>query len=254
MRGQIALLAGLVAACAAPRGNAVSAMPKQDRGESHAEPPQRRAEGTEQPTPPSAASAPPLTFKLAGRVSGSVNGPLQGGMTLRSGDLLDLTVETSDAAHLYVLYCGASGNLTSYPSAGAAASQRGVRMVLPGPGKQFRLDDRTGSEVLYVVASRSPLSVADPDLDVAISEARTDAARADCAQGGIETRLVGLEPKAQTPRKRPLHEPRASVLRGLEVVDSMASEGDAVQSAVSRSDGIVVLRIPFVHAPSLRGQ
>lgn len=83
------------------------------------------------------------------------------GATLQSRDRLDLAVEVSQEAHLYVVQWTAKESLSVLsPGEGGTPIKALPNHVvhLPGSGKWFQLDDTPGSEVLYVIASPHPMA------------------------------------------------------------------------------------------------
>jgi len=81
-------------------------------------------------------------------------------LTFRSGDRIKVRVEVNDAAYLYVVMKGSSGNWrVMFPS---AEYDSGDNRVFPGreydipKNTRFVFDERTGEEKLFLVLSRKP--------------------------------------------------------------------------------------------------
>jgi hypothetical protein len=83
------------------------------------------------------------------------------GATLRSGDGLKVAFETNRRAHVYVLLLDSSGKASLlFPGAATGADpevEGGERVEIPSGDQWFFLDDRVGTETLYVMASLAPL-------------------------------------------------------------------------------------------------
>ncbi len=111
---------------------------------------------------------------------------LQSGAVLYDEDQLQILVKTAHDAHLHVAFCSAvhtrpgAGELSIYPPAGAIAAARHRVTFVPGRQKDIVLDKRPGAEVLYLIVSRVPLSMADESLANAIRGAQGSANLADC--------------------------------------------------------------------------
>lgn len=123
--------------------------------------------------PPEGSSA--LTLEVMPSLSGSRNATLRTGDEVTSGDGIQVAVKPTVDAHVYVAYCDRSRQLTIFPSDGGIEAKAGMIAYAPAGEAHIILDDQVGPEVLYVIASRKPLDVADPKLAAAISRIRPDA-------------------------------------------------------------------------------
>jgi hypothetical protein len=98
---------------------------------------------------------------------------LENGGTLRSGDRFALRLTVLEPLYLYVEHHAASGGTgILHPSAPSqpAVTQPGLLLLVPSDGT-LQLDERAGRESIWVVASRSLLSV--EQARAAVKEAAT---------------------------------------------------------------------------------
>ncbi len=166
--------------------------------------------GARSPAPP--AGSGDLTLEVTPTLSGSRRAVLRPGDEVVSGDGIQIAVKPAIDAHVYVAYCDRDRRLTIFPRDGSVAARAGTITYIPSEEGHIILDDQVGPEVLYVIASRRPLDVADPDLAAALSRARPDTA-AECGEPfdrvihGDTQRLT--EAGASEPPERP-DEPSAS--------------------------------------------
>jgi len=156
-----------------------------------------------------ACSAPRYTMEVRGSVQGSVTGPILSARALRSGDRFHFTLRTSAPAHLHVAYCNARHEMEIYPPTGEIGAAPDVDVRVPAGEDEFVLDQETGGETVYLIASGEPLDQADPKLLAAIVEGR--AGKRPCAPAldanptGEETKsaayedAVALEPAPPSP-------------------------------------------------------
>jgi len=117
--------------------------------------------------------------------------------------------------------------LDSFPDAdtpGSIEAKAGTTIYAPAQNADIVLDDQVGPEVLYVIASRRRLDLADPELAEAMAKVRPGAADIDCG-APLEQVLA-----KQGPAKSELgHAPGAVAGRAARVrynfthVDSLAS-------------------------------
>lgn len=126
-------------------------------------------------------------------INGAPAGLRGNGGVLRSGDRLQLHVQTRAVSHVYLAYCSHERKLTWFPQHGSLAVATGVVMIAPDPDAAIVLDDNLGAEVLYAVVSRQAVSIADPELGRAIERARAGAPTSDCGE------IMARKPKLRHP-------------------------------------------------------
>lgn len=184
-----------------------------------------------------------LKFRALGRVSESKDWfVLAPNGTLHSGDRIAFEVELTRPAYVYLFFEGPSGDAALlYPPNGAhhlVGPDRPVRV--PDHGRSLKLDDNTGREVVYVVASAQRVPNADKGLD---------AVRASFGPKPSSDRTKKARPKRPDRRPAP-HKPvepppRLSLqTRGLVLV-----EEDKTVSAKPDAEGFIVYPFVLNHAP-----
>lgn len=190
-----------------------------------------------------AGSANALSLEVWATANGSRPGLLVNGMTLASGDTIELSVRTSADAHVYVYFCDEKRTLTRFPETTSFSTKAQEKLAIFKAGEQvFQLDDNVGQEAFYVVASRER---ADPKVSGAVARARKGAAELECSKQ-VELAVVGQNsPAAPPPPTKP---GLPDLTRGGKVVQVGASDSVV---ASSNEDGLVVLRYGFLH--KLRG-
>lgn len=141
----------------------------------------------------------PIDLQVALRVNGARRGAPRDGDIVRSGDHLQLTIQTREASHVYLAYCSRDRELTWFPPRGNILTRPNEVVIAPDPNAAIVLDDNLGPEVLYVVVSRFELSSADPELAKAIEASRQGGLASDCGQpfGG----KPALPPKKPPPKR-----------------------------------------------------
>lgn len=147
----------------------------------------------------------PIDLRVALRINGVGRGAFRDGELVRSGDHLQLTLQTREASHVYLAYCTKDRELAWFPPRGSIATRPDEAVIAPAPNAAIVLDDNLGAEVLYVVVSGSELSLADPALGKAVERARSGRSAADCGQTFGDRRGEG--PSKGT-RRRPKAAPR----------------------------------------------
>lgn len=123
-----------------------------------------------------AAEAPALalTVRVNGK-AGRLLQALESGDTLTSGDLVEVVVATDRPAYVYLVQRFADGSaVVLHPESGDLQLQGGLETRLPEPGAWYRLDEATGEEHLYIVASEQPIGAADSVLAEALAEVRSE--------------------------------------------------------------------------------
>jgi hypothetical protein len=189
---------------------------------------------------------------------------VEDGDVLRSGNGLHMTLHLEAPRHVYLAMLGSSGEATLVlPPEGRNLPRpipAGARLDLPPRGQFFRLDDNTGREAVFVVATAGPLG--DPGRVVRILEAagadHGAAARRLEALGDVEKvsfrhiaaePLVGVDPGAadllrapdpdmlrmpRAGREGPAHTPQAPVFT---VVPG--DPGDANEEVLSEEGSLI---------------
>ena len=196
----------------------------------------------------------PFELKVTPRVRGSREATLRSGDKIVSRDRIKITASTSVDAHLYLGYCDRDRRLAFHPKEGSIEAKAGAIIYAPNQNADIKLDDQVGPEVLYVIASRRRLDLADPELAKALSEVRPGAADADCgpaleqllAKRGPARSDLGHGPKAAAGRTGRVPPP-VELDRGGYI--SWTDAGEV--SAGGDRDGIVVVRYNFIHVDSL---
>ncbi len=97
--------------------------------------------------------------------------------TFHEGDALRLSIMSNEPGYLYVIQQGSSGTWSSiFPDAksGSNRIEAGTPYQVPGDPQKFRVDNRPGTEKLFVVLSREPIS----DLGGAIGRLQNSSASA----------------------------------------------------------------------------
>lgn len=127
-----------------------------------------------------AVESAPFTLQIGVRIHGSKEGPLSDGDTIMTGDRIQVFTQTTEDAHLYLAYCAEDRKLAVFPSHGSISTPAGMTAVAPGKDASLVVDDRLGSETLYVILSRADLVTTDPRLADAIHAAQSGGTVADC--------------------------------------------------------------------------
>jgi len=104
---------------------------------------------------------------------------LHDGDTVMTGERFRVSVQTSEDAHLYLAFC-AHKKLAVYPSPNGIRTRAGELMAVPPAGAELVFDGDPGPEVLYVILSRTEISIADPRLAQALAAKRPRNMPVDC--------------------------------------------------------------------------
>ena len=116
--------------------------------------------------------------------------------TLKSGDFFAYMVEVDRDAYVYVLQFYADGTAkVLFPPSGhirIAANQR--RRVPTSNGQWFQLDEATGTEHLYVIASVESLQQAAPELAEVVGEVRVSPTKVTSAKETAKLTAKAKEP------------------------------------------------------------
>jgi hypothetical protein len=122
----------------------------------------------------------PMELKAALRINGTLRSARRDGDLVRSGDSIQLSIQTGEAGHVLLAYCSSDRQLAWFPLRGSLRTRPDEVLIAPDPNASIILDDNLGREALYVIVSRSELSLADPELSKAIERTRGGAPAADC--------------------------------------------------------------------------
>jgi hypothetical protein len=186
---------------------------------------------------------------------------VQDGRTpLISGDRVQITIRTSQTAHVYLAMCAQSKSdtayhgLTIFPERGSTVIAADAPAILPSPTIGIILDDQPGTEVLYVVVAQRELATADAQLAKALDAARPGAQRGECGA------QLSPRPAPSTGRRPPTPEPagtrpRATIERGMylgEMAPAAPTGSDRPPRPIAAdASGVVVVRyqLPHVRTP-----
>lgn len=107
---------------------------------------------------------------------------LHDGDTVTTGDRIRATAVTSEDAYLYLAFC-TGHELAMYPSQHGVRTTAGSPVLVPEGNGELVLDGAPGTEVLYLIVSRTELSLADPRLSARLAAAAQDGKVVDCGAG-----------------------------------------------------------------------
>jgi hypothetical protein len=199
-----------------------------------------------------------LELSVLGAPSGSAPTILSSGATLRTGDQVVFGVRVSEESWVYLFQRKNSGAIeVLFPSSAmpALTNPLGAAQVLriPPNGQVFELDNEDlGQEVVYVVASRKPLS--------GLQEALSKSSSANKSEGAVSDAMVQLfdegTPECED-KTRGLEigdaDPCARMTRGFQVRQDAAARFFSKEASVkSRSvpgDDVILQVFQFNHAP-----
>jgi hypothetical protein len=184
----------------------------------------------------------PNDLRVALRINGVARGGFRDGELVRSGDHLQLTIQTREASHVYLAYCTRDRELAWFPPRGSVVTRPDEAVIAPAPNAAIVLDDNLGPEVLYVVVSRSELSLADPELGKAVERARGGGSAADCGEAlGDRRRESRSKGARQRPRAAPQARPAAprDRAKAVEVSAATAYAPDEEPERAPRPVGLV---------------
>jgi hypothetical protein len=139
-----------------------------------------------------------------------VSHELHDGDAVMTGDRMRASIQTSEDAYLYLAFC-AHQELAVYPTQGGIRTRAGEVMAAPQAGTELVFDGDPGPEVLYVILSRTEISVADPRLAAALAAQRPSNTPVDCGTG-FEAKLV--KPPNNAGSAGPTAPHSTNVLRG----------------------------------------
>jgi hypothetical protein len=109
----------------------------------------------------------------------AVSHELHDGDEVTTGDRIRASVVTSEDAYLYLAFC-AHHELAIYPSQRGVRTASGTPKLVPEGNGELVVDGDPGTEDLYLILSRTELSLADPHLAAAIAGAGHEAKTMDC--------------------------------------------------------------------------
>jgi len=105
-------------------------------------------------------------------VKAGVRRVLSEGDSLRSGDRVGFEVTSAEPTHVYLIQRFSDGKIAVlFPKVGESNRIQG-RTKIPS-GDLFQLDEVTGKEIVYLVASSKPLQSVASDVKAAIDDVRT---------------------------------------------------------------------------------
>lgn len=157
--------------------------------------------------------------------TGRVLGEAPLGSEFRSGERVQLTVESSTDAYLAIVQHGSDGHrglLYPPPAVGPAAAPIAARAptILPGPRHAFTFDATPGTELLWLVLARDLAELAPLPL----------AAEMDAGDVAVLELLVARETGAKNL-----------------LVEALSDPGDPCTYAANVAGGVVVQEIALVH-------
>lgn len=95
------------------------------------------------------------------------------------GDYIQALVTPKEAVYLYLGYCD-GGELALFPKVGSLRAEAGRATRIPPGDTGLQVQDGSSSEVLYLILSKSELSLASPDLTIKIASSG-GSMEGDCA-------------------------------------------------------------------------
>ena len=176
--------------------------------------------------------------------------------TLKSGDYVEMFVDLRSPAYLYVVQFFADGtSAVLYPSQGDKLVQPGTEIRIPDGGNSFQLDDHTGEENVYVLASRTPVAQADATVATQITEIRKSGDEPAAAppppkpagpDAGVARTNNRVGNGAPPLKHRPDHM-LSLATRNLKLVKRPDGDPALTGSAEKREDNLLVVRFSFKH-------
>lgn len=117
------------------------------------------------------------------------------GSKVATGDYIQASVMPEEAVYLYLGYCD-GGEFALFPPVGSLRAEPGRETRIPPGDTGLQVQANSSSEVLYLILSKSELSLSSPDLTIKIASSG-GAMEGDCAQD------EGDGPARKTPRWQP---------------------------------------------------
>lgn len=208
------------------------------------------------PRPQAARNALAFEFTIQTRSGNGKVRTLRSGDVLRTGDAVVFGVRTSLPSYVYVFQRKPSGRLdVLFPNPGISVSNQltpGKLVRLPPNGQSFRVNaEDVGEEVLYLAASRTPLS----DLMAALARVTSDDPSGEQQVERAYTDLFSAAAPECTPKLRGLavtdDADCNSLTRGLTLAptatDDFFSEGASLKARSMPGDDVVLQTFRFVH-------
>lgn len=127
-------------------------------------------------TPPSDTPL-PARFGLIARIQDLSRGTsedyrevdVEDGGVLHSGDLIKITFKLQEEAYIYLLFLDSTGKLSKlFPDVNGEPHEKlkaGQFYQFPGKGSWLKLDQNTGKETIYLIASKTPIENIDREID-----------------------------------------------------------------------------------------
>jgi hypothetical protein len=222
----------------------------------------------------------PMELKVALRINGAPRSARRDGDLVRSGDAIQLSIQTREAGHVLLAFCSSDRQLAWFPPRGSLRTSPEEVLIAPAPNASIIFDDNLGREALYVIVSRSELALADPALSQAIARSRGGEPAADCGhmlgQARVAPSIKGRHPtRAKTsqkvaPRSRAMAA-AGQAAAGIAAATTTETEQDVPPdpvglvrgasirwddfeqvSASGDSSGIAILRFGFRHVAAAR--
>jgi hypothetical protein len=218
--------------------------------------------GPAAPTP-APAPTPPAPAADDGRISAAIQvhrrdgSVLRAGETLKTGDKFELIVTLDQPAYVYV--GGLDAARTAYllypkPDDESAALPVGEHRFPRVRSRWMVTKPPAGPEVLFVIASRRPITDVDAALAVTVGELPADAPPPAPAPVAAPARLTSaaaaVKSRPDAPRRDPAWSPDsrrvgATDERGETRTRIIGEEDEAIE--ISAPDGVVVYPHPFDH-------
>jgi hypothetical protein len=178
------------------------------------------------------------------------------GDTLYTNDYIELRVAVNVRAYVYVVQWFPNGNLTVlFPSRGDVALDPYIpTRIPPAPNDWYQLDEEVGTETVYVIAARAPISGIDEALGKEIGAIReASIATAPVPEPAAPVRRRQTPEGAVSVSPLPSRSARPTRMltmmnRGLRKVVDLDGRSMVDAAARSKEDRIVVASFSFQHA------
>jgi hypothetical protein len=187
--------------------------------------------------------------------------------TLRTGDIIELFVLVNQPAYVYVVQFFPDGtSAVLFPETGDRLVQPGGELRIPETGSDLQLDEHTGAENIYVLASREPVAKADAVIAKQIDGIRTSGAGEPAGSGSAQPvadpepapKPDPTPPDAKQPEpvrivtnKRPTQHASDRMLtlatRNIKRIKRPDGAPALTGTADKREDSLLVIRFSFKH-------